>query len=217
MNSEKTLQEIKKLVSRLESMYEEFKKEVKEELAESVMKQIREGDSEASKRTIDKLEELKNFEFQTNIDAIESMANRMKSKEKDGTPEYDQIKLELERKQEKINIENDFFQALEKRGAKIESVGEEVVKLNHSGESKFFFEYDKNKNLNDEIDSKLKYSSLIIGAKTIEGEKEIKEKIDNWLLTKSNSKTILKYVDIHITSIERLSTDMEFSNSYKVS
>ena len=91
----------------MRSIFEDMKTEKKEEIVEQIKKHLMENETEQARIVIEKLEELKEFNLETNINLLSNLEDAFNLKPVEIN--YEQLKMDNERKEEKKEIDNIFM------------------------------------------------------------------------------------------------------------
>jgi hypothetical protein len=202
----------------MRSIFEDMKTEKKEEIVEQIKKHLMENETEQARIVIEKLEELKEFNLETNINLLSNLEDAFNLKPVEIN--YEQLKMDNERKEEKKEIDNIFMNQLQKRGYTLEEETGNIKKITRGEQTLYFFEVNEITNVIEDIEKNMKYQSLLIGTQTMEKEEKVVNIINEWIKntvkTPEQKETYKKYVSLNVTSKERLNKDLESMKKIKI-
>ena len=202
----------------MRSIFEDMKTEKKEEIVEQIKKHLMENETEQARIVIEKLEELKEFNLETNINLLSNLEDAFNLKPVEIN--YEQLKMDNERKEEKKEIDNIFMNQLQKRGYTLEEETGNIKKNTIEEQTLYFFEVNEITNVIEDIEKNMKYQSLLIGTQTMEKEEKVVNIINEWIKntvkTPEQKETYKKYVSLNVTSKERLNKDLESMKKIKI-
>jgi hypothetical protein len=218
MASKNKINELRQKEKEMKQIFEEMKIEKKAEIVEQIKQYLMNGETEKAKNVIEKLEDLKDFNLETNIYLLDNMEETF-----EWTPteiNYEQLKVDIERKDEMKVIDNIFINQLQKRGYKLEEENGNLKKISKGEKILYFFEINEEQNLLAEIEENMKYQSLLIGTQTMEKEEKIVNEINEWIkstiTTPEQKESFKKYISINVTSQERLNKNLESMKRIKI-
>jgi hypothetical protein len=218
MASKNKINELRQKEKEMKQIFEEMKIEKKAEIVEQIKQYLMNGETEKAKNVIEKLEDLKYFNLETNIYLLDNMEDTF-----EWTPteiNYEQLKVDIERKDEMKVIDNIFINQLQKRGYKLEEENGNLKKISKGEKILYFFEINEEQNLLAEIEENMKYQSLLIGTQTMEKEEKIVNEINEWIkstiTTPEQKESFKKYISINVTSQERLNKNLESMKKIKI-
>jgi hypothetical protein len=218
MASKNKINELRQKEKEMKQIFEEMKIEKKAEIVEQIKQYLMNGETEKAKNVIEKLEDLKDFNLETNIYLLDNMEETF-----EWTPteiNYEQLKVDIERKDEMKVIDNIFINQLQKRGYKLEEENGSLKKISKGEKILYFFEINEEQNLLAEIEENMKYQSLLIGTQTMEKEEKIVNEINEWIkstiTTPEQKESFKKYISINVTSQERLNKNLESMKKIKI-